>query len=139
MALAEAVIAQAELPKKPFQPLYDQSLPVKVKMEIIAKKMYGAGDIYYTKDAEKDLALIERLGYQGLPLCVAKTPASLSDDPKIVGRPELFGVTVRGFVIAAGAGYVVPLLGEILRMPGLPKEPQSDHIDLVDGEVVGMR
>jgi len=138
-ALAETVIAQAEPASKPFQPLYDRSQPVKVKMETIAKKMYGAGDIYYTKDAEKDLALIERLGYQGLPLCVAKTPASLSDDPKVVGRPELFGITVRGFVIAAGAGYVVPMLGEILRMPGLPKEPQSDRIDLVDGEVVGMR
>jgi formate--tetrahydrofolate ligase len=108
-------------------------------METIAKKMYGAAQIFYTKDADKDLALIERLGYQGLPLCVAKTPVSLSDDPKLAGRPEGFGITVRNFIIAAGAGYVVPLLGEILRMPGLPKEPQSKHIDLVDGEVVGLR
>jgi formate--tetrahydrofolate ligase len=139
MELAETVVAQAERPAKPFQPLYDRAAPVKAKMETIAKKMYGAAQIFYTKDADKDLALIERLGYQGLPLCVAKTPVSLSDDPKLAGRPEGFGITVRNFIIAAGAGYVVPLLGEILRMPGLPKEPQSKFIDLIDGEVVGLR
>jgi formate--tetrahydrofolate ligase len=138
-ALATEVVAEAELPSKPFTPLYDRAAPVKAKMETIAKKTYGAGHIFYTKEADKDLALIERLGYGGLPLCVAKTPASLSDDPKLAGRPEGFGVTVRGFIVAAGAGYVVPLLGDILRMPGLPKVPQSKFIDLVDGEVVGMR
>ena len=88
--------------------------------------------------AERDLKLIRKLGYEGLPLCVAKTPTSLSDDPAVTGRPEGFEVTVRGFILAAGAGYVVPLLGDILRMPGLPAVPQASRMDVVDGRVVGL-
>jgi formate--tetrahydrofolate ligase len=93
-----------------------------------------------TSCAEReDLSRLKALGYDGLPLCIAKTPTSLTDDPAIVGRPEGFEITVRGFIIAAGAGFVVPLLGDILRMPGLPREPQAHEIDLVDGEIVGLR
>jgi formate--tetrahydrofolate ligase len=137
--LAEAVVAAAEAPSPPVAPLYQREETVEAKMERIATRIYGARAVLYTPKAEKDLAGIRKLGYHGLAVCVAKTPASLSDDPALIGRPEGFDVTVRGFVLAAGAGYVVPLLGEILRMPGLPASPQAHQIDLVDGQVVGMR
>jgi len=137
--LARTVVEHAEETSKPFTPLYDHAAPVKEKMERIARAIYGARDVLYTRQAEKELASIEALGYAGLPLCVAKAPTSLTDDPKRAGRPEDFEITVRGFILATGAGYVVPLLGDILRMPGLPKEPQAHLIDLVDGEVVNLR
>jgi formate--tetrahydrofolate ligase len=137
--LAETVMEHAERESQPFRPLYDRTEPVKQKMEKIARSIYGARQVLYTKQAEKDLALIERLGHAELPLCVAKTPTSLTDDPSRAGRPEDFDITVRGFILATGAGYVVPLLGDILRMPGLPAVPQSDYIELVDGEVVGLK
>jgi len=137
--LADAVIQHAEKKSEPFRPLYSLEDPLKTKMEKVARYMYGAAEIVYTKQAEKDLKSLKVLGYDGLPLCIAKTPTSLTDDPTVVGRPEGFEVTVRGFIIAAGAGFVVPLLGDILRMPGLPREPQAHEIDLVDGEIVGLR
>ena len=135
--LAEAVVAHAEKTPSPFQPLYDWKEPVPDKMEKIARHMYGAASVNWTKQAKKDLRLAEKLGYGELPLCVAKTPASLSDDARRVGRPEGFEATVRGLIISAGAGFLVPLLGDILRMPGLPIRPQAEEIDLVDGEIVG--
>ncbi|UCD75369.1 MAG: formate--tetrahydrofolate ligase [Phycisphaerales bacterium] len=137
--LAEAVMAHAEKSSEPFCPLYDWEEPIKTKMEKIARAMYGAGEVEYTREAERDLKQISSFGYDNLPLCVAKTPASLSDDPKLVGRPEDFEITVRNVLLAAGAGYVVPLLGDIIRMPGLPTSPQANRMDLVDGNVVGMR
>ncbi|HEX2254569.1 MAG TPA: formate--tetrahydrofolate ligase [Thermoanaerobaculia bacterium] len=137
--LARTVVEHAEKQPSPFRPLYDWSDPVEAKMEAIATRIYGAAGVTYTREAQRDLAGIRELGYENLPLCVAKAPTSLSDNPALAGRPEGFQVTVRGFVIAAGAGYLVPLLGDILRMPGLPKAPQAHHIDLVEGEVVGMR
>jgi formate--tetrahydrofolate ligase len=136
--MAETVLAHAEMDPKPFRPLYDLSDPVKVKMEKIARQMYGARDVLYTAAAEKDLKMIQKLGAEGLPLCVAKTQSSLSDNPSVVGRPKDFDVTVRNVVLAAGAGYVVPLLGDILRMPGLPAIPQAVNMDVVDGKVVGL-
>lgn len=90
------------------------------------------------REAEQDLALIRTFGYEGLPLCVAKTPKSLSDDPGKLGRPEDFEITVRNVILAAGAGYLVPLLGDIMRMPGLPASPQAERMDLVEGRVVGI-
>ena len=101
--------------------LFAATDPLKTKMEKVARYMYGAAEIVYTKQAEKDLEQLEVLGYDELPLCIAKTPTSLSDDPTLVGRPEDFEITVRGFIVTAGAGFVVPLLGDILRMPGLPR------------------
>jgi formate--tetrahydrofolate ligase len=136
--MAETVLAHAETNPKPFRPLYEWSEPVKVKLQKIARQMYGARDVVYTASAEKDLRMIQKLGAEGLPLCVAKTQSSLSDDPSVVGRPEGFDVTVRNVVLAAGAGYVVPLLGDILRMPGLPATPQAVNMDVVDGKVVGL-
>jgi len=136
--LAEAVVEHAERRSKPFCPLYAWSEPVKSKMEKIARAMYGAREVSWSNDAEKDLAMIRRFGYEGLPLCVAKTQKSLSDDPKLLGRPEDFEISVRNVILAAGAGYLVPLLGDIIRMPGLPATPQAERLDLVDGRVVGM-
>ena len=101
--------------------------------------MYGAGKIIYTKKAERDLKSIENLGYGNLPVCIAKTPTSLTDDPKIYGRPENFPVTVREILIAAGAGFLIPITGAIMRMPGLPKNPQAENIDVVEGKVRGIK
>jgi formate--tetrahydrofolate ligase len=136
--LARTVVAHAERHSRRFSPLYAWSEPVKVKMEKIARAMYGAGEVTWTKEAEKDLALIRAFGCEALPLCVAKTPKSLSDDPGKLGRPEDFELTVGSVILAAGAGYLVPLLGDIMRMPGLPASPQAERMDLVDGRVVGM-
>jgi formate--tetrahydrofolate ligase len=138
IAMAEAVLQHAERAAQPFHPLYDWQEPIKVKMEKIARQMYGAREVVYTSMAERDLKLIRKLGYEGLPLCVAKTQMSLSDDAAVVGRPVGFDVTVRGFVLAAGAGYVVPLVGDMLRMPGLPASPQANRMDLIEGHVTGL-
>ncbi len=136
--LARAVVEHAETPPRPFQPLYEWNEPIKGKMEKIARAMYGARAVKYTPQAERDLKAIQKLGAEGLPLCVAKTPTSLSDDPAVVGRPEGFDVTVRNLILAAGAGYVVPLLGDVIRMPGLPATPQAHRMDLVEGRVEGL-
>ena len=136
--LAQALLDHSETHPSPFKPLYDWSEPVKVKMQKIAGTMYGAAEIAYTKPAERQLQRLEELGYGGLALCVAKTPASLTDDPTLAGRPQDFQITVREFIVSAGAGFVVPLLGDILRMPGLPASPQANRMDLVDGRVVGL-
>jgi formate--tetrahydrofolate ligase len=136
VALAETVIAHAERRATPFTPLYDWSEPITAKMEKVARAMYGARHVTWTRDAQRAIAQIETLGFGGLPLCIAKTQKSLSDDPQVVGRPEDFEITVRDVILAAGAGYVVPLLGDIMRMPGLPASPQAERMDLVDGRVV---
>ena len=137
--LAEKVILHSEKKLHPFCPLYDWKENVKTKIWKIANKMYGADEIKYTQKAERDLRSIEKLGYQNLPVCIAKTPASLSDNPKLLGRPEHFSVTVREILIAAGAGFLIPLTGDILRMPGLPKAPQAEQIDLRSNDITGLR
>ena len=136
--LARLVVQHADLSENPFRPLYDWSDSVPAKLETIARTMYGAGEVVYTPRAERELKEIERLGYADLAVCVAKAPTSLSDDPRVFGRPEGFPVTVRGFEIAAGAGFVVALLADIMRMPGLPSSPSLERIDLVDGDPVGL-
>ena len=139
--LARAVIAAANDPAAagvPFTPLYDWSLPIRDKVETIAKRIYGARAVTYAKAAVRDLKQIEQLGYAGLPVCVAKTQSSLSDDPALAGRPRDFEINVRRVLLSAGAGFIVPLLGEIIRMPGLPAVPQSEKMDWVNGRVVGL-
>jgi len=122
-----------------FRYLYDLNLPVKDKIEIIAKKMYGAGRVVYTVVAEKDIRLSEELGLGNLPICIAKTQYSLSDDPKILGRPKDFKITVREIKFSAGAGFLVPMTGKITTMPGLPKKPTSENIDIDDeGNISGL-
>ena len=137
--LAEKVILHSERSSQPFSPLYDWNEDVKTKIFKIANKMYGAGEVRYTQRAERDLRSIEKNGYHNLPVCIAKTPISLSDNPKLRGRPENFCVTVREIIIAAGAGFLIPLTGDILRMPGLPKYPQAEKIDLRDNDIIGLR
>ena len=133
--LARVVVDHAEHSPTPFHPLYELDRPVSDKILAVAQKMYGARDIVLTKEALRDLKDVERLGFGGLPVCIAKTPASLSDDPKLHGRPEDFTVTVRSVQINAGAGFLVVLTGDILRMPGLPRRPIVEQVDL-DGEVI---
>lgn len=137
--LADLVMEHAERTQSPFCPLYQWEDGVQEKILKVASKMYGARNIEYTKKAQRDLKSITHLGFQNLPVCIAKTPASLSDDPKRLGRPENFTVTVREILIAAGAGFLIPLTGEIMRMPGLPKKPQAELFDLEEGRIVGMR
>jgi formate--tetrahydrofolate ligase len=136
--LARAVIERVENCKGQFHPLYERSDPFRVKLEKVSRLMYGAASVEYSREAERDLRLLERLGYADLPICVAKTEKSLSDDPTRLGRPEDFKIVVRGVLVSAGAGFLVPLLGEMLRMPGLPASPAAERMDYRDGKVIGM-
>jgi formate--tetrahydrofolate ligase len=138
LELARIVMQQAERHQQPFRPLYSLEDSVPDKIRTVAQTMYGARDIAFTKAAERELHEIERLGYAGLPICIAKTQNSLSDDPKLRGRPRDFDVTVRGFQLNAGAGFLVVLTGEILRMPGLPRVPQAARMNLEGGRIVGL-
>ncbi|MFQ5449978.1 MAG: formate--tetrahydrofolate ligase [Nitrospinaceae bacterium] len=139
LELARAVLNHGEKISEPFRPLYGWDEDVKTKIWKVAHEMYGARKIDYTKKAERDLRSIEKLGYDNLPICIAKTQSSLTDDPKIVGRPENFSVTVREILIASGAGFLIPVTGDIMRMPGLPKHPQAENIELVAGVIRGMK
>ncbi|RME99563.1 MAG: formate--tetrahydrofolate ligase, partial [Bacteroidetes bacterium] len=122
-----------------FRPLYDWTLPVPEKVEIIATKIYGARAIDYTAQAKRDLRKIDKLGLNELPVCIAKTQKSLSDNPKLLGRPKDFVVTVREIEIAAGAGFLIPITGDIMRMPGLPATPAAEGIDINEaGEITGL-
>lgn len=123
--LAETVVAHAVTPS-PMKRLYEWSEPLKQKIEKVSTKIYGAAGVAYTPAAERDLKQAERLGFAGAPICMAKTQMSLSDDANRPGRPTGFTVTVRNVVIAAGAGLVVPILGDILRMPGLNPSPRPN-------------
>jgi len=122
-----------------FTYLYDLDLPVKDKIDIIAKKMYGADRVVYTVNAESDIKLCGEIGLDHLPICLAKTPYSLSDDPLLLGRPTGFKITVRDIKFSAGAGFLVPMTGKITTMPGLPGNPQSEFMDVdKNGNIVGL-
>ena len=118
--------------------MYSLEQSVEAKIEAIAKKIYGAVAVDYTPKAKSDLKKIYDLGLQNLAICMAKTQKSLSDNPALLGRPKDFIITVREIEIAAGAGFLIPITGEIMRMPGLPKLPQALHIDIVNGEIEGL-
>ncbi len=121
------------------QPLYDWNWSVEKKIETIAKEIYGAAAIDYTAQAKSDLKKIQSLGLERLPVCIAKTQKSLSDNPKLLGRPKDFIVTVRQIEIASGAGFVIPITGEIMRMPGLPDKPAAENIDIDEnGHITGL-
>ena len=137
--LAQAVIKTLETTEKSFQPLYDWKLPVQEKIQTICQKVYGADDVEYTSKARSDLRRIKKLELENLPVCIAKTQKSLSDNPKLIGRPSGFNVTVREIEIAAGAGFLIPITGDMMRMPGLPAEPASEKIDIDEnGEISGL-
>ncbi|MDZ4750105.1 MAG: formate--tetrahydrofolate ligase [Flavobacteriales bacterium] len=137
--LASAVVAEIENGSNNFKPLYNWADPVKTKIETIAKEIYGASSVQYTKEAESGLRMIDRLGLAGLPVCMAKTQKSFSDDESKIGRPTNFTITVREFEFAVGAGFIIPILGEMMRMPGLPPIPASEnmHIDK-NGLITGL-
>lgn len=137
--LARMVVNAAEDCCPNFLPLYPLNDSVEKKIETIAKKIYGAEAVDYTAKAKNHLAKIERLGLGNLAICMAKTQKSLSDNPELLGRPKDFVVTVREIEIAAGAGFLVPITGEIMRMPGLPEEPSSIRIDIDnEGNITGL-
>ncbi len=137
--LAELAAKVAEQCVCQLKPLYDWNWSVEKKIETIAKEIYGAAAIDYTSQAKSDLKKIIALGLDKLPVCVAKTQKSLSDNPKLLGRPKDFIVTVRQIEIAAGAGFVIPITGDIMRMPGLPDKPSAENIDIDEkGHITGL-
>jgi len=124
---------------KPWSPIYELEDSLYEKVHKVCRDMYGAFDVAFSKDAEKDLEIIRSLGLNKLPICIAKAPSSLSDDPTLHGRPRDFQVTVRNIQVSAGAGFLVILTGNIMRMPGLPKKPKAEQIELLpDGSVIGV-
>jgi formate--tetrahydrofolate ligase len=137
--LAEVVAEVADGHNAPFQPLYDWNWGVEEKIRTVATRVYGADEVEYTPQARSALKRISQLGLEGLPVCIAKTQSSLSDNPKLLGRPRDFVVTVREIEIAAGAGFLIPITGEIMRMPGLPSVPAAESIDIDEnGNISGL-
>ena len=137
--LAEKVLYTLENKPSHFKPLYQDDLSLQEKMETIAKEIYGAKDVEFTAAAYKELQHLTDLGMGNYPICVAKTQYSLSDDAKKLGRPEGFTLHVREVYAAAGAGFIVFVTGSIMTMPGLPKVPAANNIDVTDdGKIIGL-
>lgn len=137
--LAKRVVHHVENTENKFRQLYDLDVAVQDKIETIAHEVYGAAGVDFTSKALKDIQKINDLGMDKLPICMAKTQSSLTDDPSIKGRPRNFRITVRGLRISAGAGFLVALTGDIMTMPGLPKIPAANNMKLTkDGEIVGL-
>ncbi|MCI9430730.1 MAG: formate--tetrahydrofolate ligase [Lachnospiraceae bacterium] len=139
IALANKVLHTLETKESHFKVLYDENLPIREKIEKIAAEIYGAASVTYVGTAESQIARLETLGFGNLPICMAKTQYSLSDDPSLLGRPEGFTVTVRDVYVSAGAGFIVVLTGSVMTMPGLPKNPAAFRIDVAeDGKITGL-
>jgi len=134
--LAKKVVVAAESCAKSFKPTYNLEDSIRVKMEKICRTIYGATNVILTNSASAQLKRFETLGYSNLPVCMAKTQKSLSDDEKRLGRPEHFDINIREFEIATGAGFIVPIAGNILRMPGLPATPSADNITIDDDGII---
>jgi len=134
--LAQAVVNVVEANTTKFKPLYDWNSPVKEKIEKIAKEIYGAVDVDFDKKAKLNLKRIDRLGFSDFPICMAKTQKSFSDNDSLVGRPENFVVTVREIEISAGARFIIPILGQMMRMPGLPGKPASEFMKIDKNGVI---
>lgn len=138
-ALAEKVLATIEKKPTQYHPLYELEQSLTGKIETVAREIYGADGVEYAPAARKALTNLEKLGFGNLPICVAKTQYSLSDDQHKLGRPENFTITVRDAYVSAGAGFVVVLTGEIIQMPGLPRVPAAENIDVnADGAIDGL-
>ncbi|MDD4206108.1 MAG: formate--tetrahydrofolate ligase, partial [Candidatus Delongbacteria bacterium] len=139
LELAEAVKKTADLCMNEFTPLYDWEWTIEKKIEKIAKTIYGAEAIDFTAQAKNDIKRIIKLGLDKLPVCIAKTQKSLSDNPELLGRPKDFVVTVREIQISSGAGFLVPITGDIMRMPGLPDMPAAYRMDIDnEGNIEGL-
>ena len=138
--LAEKVVKEIELHDgaQNFAPIYDAALPIKDKIAAICKEIYGADGVEFTTTAKNQMAAIKRNGWDNLPICIAKTQYSLSDNPKLLARPTNFTITIRELKPSIGAGFIVALSGDIMTMPGLPKEPAANKMDVVDGKAVGL-
>ncbi|KYO67212.1 formate--tetrahydrofolate ligase [Thermovenabulum gondwanense] len=137
--LANEVLRLIEEGENGYAPLYPLELSIKEKIETIAKQIYGADGVDYTPAAQKDIENLEKLGFGNLPVCMAKTQYSLSDNPALLGRPTGFRITVRNVKVSAGAGFVVVLTGEIMTMPGLPRRPAAENIDVDEnGRISGL-
>jgi len=137
--LAQAVVTEIESGKNNFKPLYDWKLPIKEKIEIIAKNIYGADGVEYSKKAITDLKKLDSLGMSEFPICMAKTQKSFSDNESLIGIPTGFTINVREFEFASGAGFVIPILGNMMRMPGLPVIPASEGMFIDnDGKISGL-
>ena len=138
-ALARSVVQVVDGANSSFRPLYRWDWPLEKKIGTIARKIYGARSVAYTAKARRDRRTIRKLGLEGLPVCMAKTQSSLSDDARLRGRPADFVVTVREIEVAAGAGFLVPLTGDIVRMPGLPPVPAAEKMDIdAEGRITGL-
>lgn len=138
ITLARAIMAAAGEPKGAPRTLYEEGDSVETKVEKVAKAMYGADGVTTSKTARRDLREINQLGFASLPVCIAKTQSSLSDNPRLRGRPRGFTVSIERVLVNAGAGFLVVVTGNIMRMPGLPRSPQAERIDVVDGQIVGV-
>lgn len=137
--LANKVLQTVETKESHYKPLYDLKLSLKEKMETVAKEIYGAATVTYDASAERAIARIEELGYREVPVCMAKNQYSLSDDPTRLGRPEGFNIHIREVYVSAGAGFVVAITGTVMTMPGLPKKPAAEGIDVTeDGYITGL-
>ncbi len=137
--LAREVIRLCEEENSNFKPLYDVEEKIEDKIETIAKEIYGADGVDYSNKAKKEIENLENLGFDKMPICMAKTQYSLSDDPNLLGRPSGFRITVRDIKISKGAGFLVVLTGDVMTMPGLPKVPAANHMDIKeDGEIIGL-
>ncbi|ODM27187.1 formate--tetrahydrofolate ligase [Clostridium sp. Bc-iso-3] len=137
--LAQKLVKLTETQKSNFKPLYDVNLSIREKIEVIAKEIYGADGVNILPSAEKAIKKIEDLKMDKLPICIAKTQYSLSDDPSLLGRPEGFVITVREIKLSSGAGFIVAITGDIMTMPGLPKIPAAEKIDISeDGVITGL-
>ena len=137
--LAREVVRLCEEEKGDFTFSYELDCPISEKIEAVVKKVYGGSGISILPDARKQIAELESLGFGNLPICVAKTQYSFSDDPKKLGAPEDFTVTIKNVRISAGAGFIVVLTGDIMTMPGLPKVPAAERIDVTDdGKITGL-
>ena len=134
--VAKEVLRLIDEEENNFQYCYDEDLSIKEKINAIATKIYGADGVDFTKEAEKEIAKFERLGFNKLPICMAKTQYSLTDDQTKLGRPEGFRITVRDLTVSAGAGFIVALTGAIMKMPGLPKVPAAERIDVDENGVI---
>jgi formate--tetrahydrofolate ligase len=137
--LANKVLETLETKESFFEPIYKDELSLKEKIETIAKEIYGAGSVTYDPSAEKAIAKIEAMGFGNVPVCMAKNQYSLSDDQTKLGRPEGFNVNIREAYISAGAGFMVAITGTIMTMPGLPKVPAAERIDVDEnGMITGL-
>ena len=140
LELAKKVVAEIDAKdgSKTFKPIYDEKLPIAEKIATICKEVYGADGVEFTTNAKNQIVEIEKNGWGQLPICMAKTQYSLSDNPKLLARPKGFTVTVRDLKPSLGAGFIVALSGDIMTMPGLPKVPAANNMDVVDGKTVGL-